>query len=796
MRIAFRKVWRDLWHNKGRTLLVVMSIAVGVMALGMTVSGNTLLKRQMTASQIAMNPSHAMIWLDWYIDDETVESLTRLPEVEVVEGLLTTSMRWKTSPGDDWQDGTLRALEDYRDQSFDLIELRAGGWPDRETAAVAFNHIEPFGLPVPGEEIYLEINERERAVPIVGAVRDPMILSPPFEANPIFYVTADFYKKITGNDLYSQLRFVVPEYSRENVEAAGDAIERHLKRQGVTIAYLEILDPEEHFAQSTMDGVGLILTVMAVASLGLSIFLIINIMNALLVQQVPQIGIMKAIGGLTRQIAMIYLSGVIVYGLIGLLIAVPVGAFAGDALSRWMLSILNVDPAPFELLPESLALQVSTGMLTPLLVAIWPVSQGVSISVREALSTYGVGSGIYGSRFFDRILGKIRGLPRMLTLMLRNTFRRPGRVAMTEITLLVAGAIFLMVLSTSQSFTHSVERVFGTFGFDVLVVFEKFQRIDEITPIIESRPNVEKAEMWVFYSGYVRRMDATNGDEYEAYIRGIPDYSEMFTPELTAGRNLHPDDGHAILLNQKLAADMGMGVGDQIILDLGDEGDTTWTIVGLVLDLGSGPDQNTAYMPRDALNIDLNTRGRGIVAEIRSTHHDLATMEAIEKDLREYFEAEGIGVNDVQSILEMEEQANAQFNLITIVLLIMVVLIAIVGGLGLSGTLSINVYERRREIGVMRAVGASSWDVGRIFMGEGLVLGWLSWVQAIPLGIFGGQLFVDALGVILEFPFEYQFSIQSVWLWLGIVSLLSLVSSWVPARRATQISVNESLAYE
>lgn len=123
-------------------------------------------------------------------------------------------------------------------------------------------------------------------------------------------------------------------------------------------------------------------------------------------------------------------------------------------------------------------------------------------------------------------------------------------------------------------------------------------------------------------------------------------------------------------------------------------------------------------------------------------------------------------------------------------------LIATVSALGLSGTLSINVIEHRREIGVTRAVGASSWDVGRVFVGEGLLLGILSWVQAIPLGYLGGKLFVDALGTALEFPFVYQFAVSAVWLWLLIVVVLSAIASWAPARRATQIGVNESLAYE
>ncbi len=796
MKVAFRKVWRDLWRSKGRTLLVVLSIAVGVLAVGMITSSNRIINRQFAVSNAAMKPSHARLYLNGTVDQATVENLERTPGIEAIQGRLSTGIRWKAHPDDQWQEGSLRALQDYQNQRFDLIELRRGDWPSRDSVSVSFNHLEPFGVPGPGGSVLFEINEREKIYQVSGAVRDPVELAPPFTTEPAFYVTAEEFEQITGFLRYSQLRLTVPQYSEAAVERVTADLERTLRRQGLQVDFVETTDPAEHFAQSLMDGVGLILTVMAIASLGLSTFLVVNTMNALVVQQVPQIGIMKTIGGLSPQIAAVYLAGVTIYGLLSLLIAVPAGAVAGDRLSSWMLSIMNVQTGAFALLPEVLLLQVGTGLLTPLLAALWPVARGVAIPVARAISTYGLGQGQYGGRIFDRILGSIRGFPRLALLTLRNTFRRPGRVLMTEITLIAAGAIFLMVLSTHQSFNHTIDKIFAGFGFDVFLVFEQPQRIDEIVPKVASRPNVEVAEMWVFSSGFGRPPGSPEEEEIEIVLRGIPRGTRLFTPELVAGRDLDLADGHAMLLNQKMAAEMGIGVGDSILLDIQNFGESTWTVVGLILDLAPGPDQNSAYIFRDILNQEINQNGVAGVVEVRGDSQTLATQQAIEQDLTTYFESQGVGVAFSMTALENKSQANAQFNILTTILLIMTVLIAVVGSFGLSGTLSINVLERRREIGVMRAVGASSWDVGRVFMGEGAMLGILSWAIAIPLGVWGGRLFVDALGVIIEFPFAYEFSAQAVGLWFGIVVILSLIASWLPSRRATQISVRESLAYE
>ena len=416
--------------------------------------------------------------------------------------------------------------------------------------------------------------------------------------------------------------------------------------------------------------------------------------------------------------------------------------------------------------------------------------------VREALNAYGLGTGQYGARLLDRLLGLVRGLPRMTTLALRNTFRRPSRVALTELTLIAAGAIFMMVLSTHYSFNQTILQIFRGFGSDVIVSFDQPQRIDEIVPIIESRPGVARAEMWVFANVKASVPGASGpGTAYDTFLRGVPADTQLYEPELTAGRNLLPGDGHALLLNQKLARRMGLGVGDRVVLDLGPAGKSEWVIVGLIFDL-AGRDQNTAYLHRDTLNVELNQVGRASAAEVLGTVKTLAAQQALERDLRDTFQAVGIGVSSTFTAIEEQQNSNAQFSILTTLLLIMTFLIAAVGSIGLSGTLSINVLERRREIGVMRAVGASSADVGYIFMGEGLLLGVLSWAQAVPISLVAGRYFVQALGEVIDFPAVYSVSTDGVWIWLGIVVALSLLASGLPARRATQISVRESLAYE
>jgi putative ABC transport system permease protein len=461
-----------------------------------------------------------------------------------------------------------------------------------------------------------------------------------------------------------------------------------------------------------------------------------------------------------------------------------------------MLYLLNVPVTPFGILPNVFLLQILVGLLTPLLAGLYPVLQGVTIPAARAISQSGLGRGQYGRRLIDRLISGIRGIPVMACLALRNTFRRPGRVVLTLLTLTVSGAFFIMVYSTQYSFEHTIDTIFAGFGYEVEIDFKHLQRIDEVIPLIESRPNVKNAEMWVFRTANAKVPGAEGpGSEYEVFVRGVPSESPIFNPRLTAGRMLDPADSQALLLNQKLAGKMGVGVGDRIIIDLPEVGETSWTIVGLVYDL-NGRDQNTAFANINTLNLALHNVGKAAVAMVQGSDQSLATQQAIEADLIDFFDAHRMEIGYSAVATEDRDNASAQFSILTQVLMMMTVLMATVGSIGLSGTLSINVIERRREIGVMRAVGASSQDVGFIFTGEGLLLGLTSWIFALPIGLSAGPMFVLALGEVIDFPAEYYPAAHGIWIWLGIVFVLSILASWVPSRRATRISVNESLAYE
>jgi len=417
----------------------------------------------------------------------------------------------------------------------------------------------------------------------------------------------------------------------------------------------------------------------------------------------------------------------------------------------------------------------------------------VRITVREAISSYGI-SASYGKGLLDRILSRLRGLPRPAALTLRNTFRRKGRVVLTEITLILAGVVLVMVQSSAESFTYTIQALTESLGLKVLINFQRPLRSDDVTAVIAAQPNVDKIEMQLFQTGTAfKDKDAEKGEDI--FVNAMRPESALLKLPVVAGRWLLPSDEHAVVLNRDRADKLGVTIGDKIWISLaGDTTKTEWTVVGTVFDLSNL--QRNVYVPLPVYQRQVGLVGRTTSAWVSTIPDDGATQLRVEGQLRNLLNARGLRVGGTDTQERIRTQNESNFGIITQMLLAMSALIAAVGAIGLAGTLSINVLERRREIGVMRAIGSSSLTIAGIFIGEGLLLGLIAWVIAIPLSVPVGQVFATVIGQVIQFSIIYQFSWNGALTWLIIIVVLSILGSAVPAIRATRISVRESLAYE
>jgi len=274
---------------------------------------------------------------------------------------------------------------------------------------------------------------------------------------------------------------------------------------------------------------------------------------------------------------------------------------------------------------------------------------------------------------------------------------------------------------------------------------------------------------------------------------GIPPHTEIVHPRIVSGRMLVPEDDHAIVLNYKTAVDKGLQVGDEIRFDLRDE-ETVWTVVGLFRTARSDYDN---YVPFETLSRETANLNRGSNVRVVGADHDPESQRQLMQALSDAFTAHNIDTSYRETSSERREDRRGGFDIALYLLLAMAFLATVVGGLGMMSTISVNVLERRREIGVMRATGAMSPLIAIIFVVESVLLGVLSWLFAVPLSVPLARLLSDVIGEELIYTsLQFTYSMSGMMLWLAIVIVLSALSSLVPALQATRVSLREALAYE
>src|SRR5512135_3104886 len=129
MGVIWQKVWFDLWHNKVRTVLAVLSIAAGVFLVGATFGLADQLLSGMDGAHQAVMPSHVSLYFTKPVDRDTLLALRHVPGVVDVEPFNNATSRYKLHAEDQWKSAAVVMRDDYREQKYDLVQLKQGPWP-------------------------------------------------------------------------------------------------------------------------------------------------------------------------------------------------------------------------------------------------------------------------------------------------------------------------------------------------------------------------------------------------------------------------------------------------------------------------------------------------------------------------------------------------------------------------------------------------------------------------------------------------------------------------------------------
>ena len=811
MRPRWRKVLHDLWDNKARTLLVVFSIAVGVFSIGVIAGAYQIIGNDMGVSYAANNPSNIELRTANFNQD-VLDSIRNMRGVADAEGRRVINYRARTIHSDAWGSLDILAFKNFKDNKVNLLKpIEGASEPKKDEILLDKRALEKFDFVI-GDYIILELADgTTKQLKIVGIVQDSSSSAGDFLAPSLGFVSMKTMPTLGQPDDLFNRAYITLSTGVDDVNyihETGADIKDKLERNGTDVVRSRFSEKHKYPLADIINAILGILMALGILIVFLSSSLIANTLDALLSQHLRHIGVIKLVGGRARQVFAMYVTLIMAFSLLALAVAIPAGGWGAYRLAEFMADKLRFNLLGYRIVPLALVIQAAIGILVPLIAGVAPVINGSRITVLRALSGDVAGDENRPHKhqqervsWFDWMLVRFtnifakRGIhfPRPFIISIRNTFRRRGRLMLTLFTLTMGGAIFIAVFNVRVTLHEYMNDIGKYFRADVTLDFDKPYRIREVEQFALQSPGVISVEGWQFLSFELLYPDGTVAENVNVFAP--PSNSKLVEPILVAGRWMKSTDVRKLLLSEKvLDTYPNLKPGDSVLLKVNGRKET-WEVIGLFKFVGQ--EGVFAYTPLEYASQITKLPNRSSSFRIVTAQHDRTSQDLMAENLDHFFRDEGFKVRKSESGLASLDSALESLDILVAFLLIMAVLTAIVGAMGLTGTMGMNVLERTREIGIMRAIGADDRAVMRTVIAEGFVIGSISFALAIVLSIPFTYLLSAIVSIaVFETPIKVVFTFLGYVIWFGLVLLLSVLGSILPARSAARLTIREVLAYE
>lgn len=368
--------------------------------------------------------------------------------------------------------------------------------------------------------------------------------------------------------------------------------------------------------------------------------------------------------------------------------------------------------------------------------------------------------------------------------ILRNMARRKLRTALTIIGIVIGILALTVMGSMSEYFSGLIDNAVNLLGTNI-VVSPKNNDFESILTTTDERKVLRIAG--------VRDVIPTANDtieEFGAVSFGIPDlvygvppeHSSTLFPTITLkkGRWLQRGDEYETVVGSQLAKKRNLDLGSTVRYH-----DHDLLVVGII--------NETQTTPDSIAMVNLNTVRRllkapELIAAMYVVPEDPALIDQIAKNIRD-------NVENVQVFTPKEAAAQAQQSLavFNIILVGGAVLAVFVGGLAVINTMIMSVNERRHEIGLKKAVGASDGEIVREYLVEAAVIGLLGGTLGLLLGWGLAGLLNAITSQALGGSSIFNVTPRLMMVALGFAVILGMIAGLYPAWNAARLDPVKAL---
>lgn len=592
IRTRTRKILRDVFSRKMRTLLVSISIFIGVLGVIALLTVRDLIVRQLEEDvredELTMIDVEVSLRSGEEVDNAALlqllnqntaegQQIETLDGISIVEAQAIYPIEFRHVNDEQFEEAELRSystlLQDVQLEPMRLVE--DGEWPraGQNEVALETRMADRYGFSV-GDTIVFQV-AGENGIEAVeytisGLVFHPYSYKRPgptgaLTPGPEDGIYAQYEDAQSLLDLNGFNVFVARYENFEKADTQFEAFQNVIKANSpyrVIFALLE--NPAENGQVLNAETFGNILSLLALVAMVVSGFLVVNVVNTIVVEQKRQIGVLKALGATRLDNFFIYAGIAFTYGAIGTTFALIPGVLLGYQLALTLAPQLDVLIEGFQLSWTSIIFGMVMGLVVPVLAATIPVYNGTRVRIMDAITDLGIG-GDYGQGRIARFIGGLP-LPFGFRQALSNVVQKKGRLALTGMTLTLAIGSSMGVFAMGISLNKAVQDIFNRLDYQITVIPYEVQDLESTKQTLESLDEITTANPGVIMSIEIvgdYENFFTRNNQVVAF--GVIPEEKDYTWNYEAGTGWDNDpDRDGVVISAPMADQLGVTAGDTI----------------------------------------------------------------------------------------------------------------------------------------------------------------------------------------------------------------------------------------
>ena len=616
--------------------------------------------------------------------------------------------------------------------------------------------------------------------------------------------------------------------------------------------------------QGQLSSFTVFLSVFGWVALFVGSLLIYNTFRIVVGQRTRELALLRALGAGRRQVQGIMLLEASVIGLTGALLGVGFGVLLALGLQQVLPAIgLELPTASLDIRTRTVVVGLAAGLGVTLVSALVPAYRASRIAVMAALredaaspprpgylrrvlagssvlalglaallfglfgdtgagpsplAWVGIGAAVIFMGVFVLSPLAARPITNLLGLLFerltgvsgrlarRNAMRSPRRTAATAAAVMISITLVALASTLTGSIRGTIDDILSN-GVDAEVVIQpagQFAGDSGFTPEVAERLGRvdEAADFTRRQSGWGRItseiVDASGASTEvvtDVLITGAqPNLVDFLPPDSSRG-SLRPGPGE-VMMDRTIADNHGFELGGVVMLEFEQAGEQPFTLAGTA---EGGAWAGLVAIPAadwvSRFGVEMDSQIDVKAAPGVSADELKAAVEPLLGDLPNV---------EVLTLADQQSQAESQLNGLLNFILALLALTVLIGMLGVTNTMALSVFERTREIGLLRAVGLTRRTTRRMVRAEASIVSVFGALMGIGLGIFFGWVLIRALSdiglsifVIPWLPASASVAgvLGSLVFWLIATGVLGVLFAVFPARRAARLNVIEAISH-